>query len=157
MGEKKRRLTLSKRFIRSNPHCCFCGGASQTVDEIPPRVMFWQRRWPEGLQFPACEKCNRGRSPIDLVFSFYIKCSELRDAYIDLSDFRKLGNTIRQRYPEYLPNVATTRSAQQKIWAAAGYKNASKLTLPRISGAISPEKVTDVIESFLLRLTQALY
>lgn len=157
MGEKKRRLTLSKRFIRANPLCCYCGGASETLDEIPPRAMFWKRRWPEGLQFPACEKCNKGRSPIDVIFSFHVKCGELRDEYIDLSEFQRLGRTIRNRFPEYMPDVASTPNKQQKIWEAAGFKNASKLALPRIPGAVSPEKVSDVIESFLLRLTQALY
>lgn len=29
------------------------------TDHIPARVLFDQRHWPEGYEFPACEPCNR--------------------------------------------------------------------------------------------------
>lgn len=55
----KKRMHL-KRFLKENPRCCFCGGArnATTVDHVPPRSFFIDRRHPKGLEFPACNQCN---------------------------------------------------------------------------------------------------
>ena len=57
MGERNRRRRF---FFEQHPVCCFCGGRTQatTVDHSPSRSIFFERRWPEGYAFPACENCN---------------------------------------------------------------------------------------------------
>ena len=61
MGKKSVKL---RRFLKENPNCCFCGGTRRatTVDHIPPRSFFLQRRHPKGLEFPACSSCNNNSS-----------------------------------------------------------------------------------------------
>lgn len=58
MGRKTQRKRL---FLSQNPICCFCGGKTQAAepDHIPSRVLFYNRQWPEGYEFPACVLCNR--------------------------------------------------------------------------------------------------
>ena len=55
MQKKKR-----KRFLAQHPMCCFCGGATPatTVDHVPARAFFIDRRFPPGLEFPACLRCQ---------------------------------------------------------------------------------------------------
>ena len=50
-----------RKFLASNPICCFCGGQSKSEepDHMPPRGFFSNRHAPEGYEFPACIKCNR--------------------------------------------------------------------------------------------------
>src|SRR5262249_10314418 len=50
-----------KEFLRKHPLCCFCGGVapSEEPDHVPSRVLFDNREWPEGYEFPACVLCNR--------------------------------------------------------------------------------------------------
>lgn len=58
MGTKSKRKI---EFLAKHPICCFCSGEapSQELDHIPSRVLFDDRRWPEGYEFPACKFCNR--------------------------------------------------------------------------------------------------
>ncbi len=50
-----------KQFLEAHPFCCFCGGytPSTEIDHIPSRVLFNNRQWPVGYEFPACQQCNR--------------------------------------------------------------------------------------------------
>jgi hypothetical protein len=50
-----------KQFLENNPFCCFCGGytPSTEIDHIPARVLFDNRQWPVGYEFPACQPCNK--------------------------------------------------------------------------------------------------
>ena len=64
MGKKSVKL---KRFLTNNPLCCFCGGDTEatTMDHIPPRSFFLDRKHPKGLEFPACKHCNNSTSGVE--------------------------------------------------------------------------------------------
>lgn len=50
-----------RKFIQNHPFCCFCGGAEPTtsIDHVPSRQMFFRRHRPQGLESPACSRCNK--------------------------------------------------------------------------------------------------
>jgi hypothetical protein len=58
LGSKKQKKI---NFLTKHPVCCFCGGETPATepDHIPSRVLFDNRQWPEGYEFPACVACNR--------------------------------------------------------------------------------------------------
>ena len=64
VGKKSIKL---KRFLTNNPWCCFCGGDTEaaTMDHIPPRSFFLNRKHPKGLEFPACKHCNNSKSDLE--------------------------------------------------------------------------------------------
>jgi hypothetical protein len=41
--------------------------------------MFERRWWPEGYEFPSCEKCNSGSSDDDLLVSFFARMNPVDD------------------------------------------------------------------------------
>ena len=61
----------AKDFLLAHPVCAFCGGIrpSTTIERCPPRAMFQNRQWPEGFEFPACDKCNGGTRDDDLLIA----------------------------------------------------------------------------------------
>jgi len=72
MGQKK---TKNQRFLERNPICIFCGGTQPAEDEdhVPPRTLFWDRKWPEGYSFGACRKCNNSSSNDDYIVGLLAK------------------------------------------------------------------------------------
>jgi len=58
MGARKVRR---EKFFADHPWCCFCGGQTlaTTEDHVPARSIFDSRNWPEGYNFPACDRRNR--------------------------------------------------------------------------------------------------
>lgn len=57
MGQQKAK---NKRFFSEHPLCCFCGGSvpATTVDHVPARAFFVDRKSPGCTRFPACLRCQ---------------------------------------------------------------------------------------------------
>ena len=65
MGEKK---TRTERMKAQHPICCYCGHRpTETTDHCPPKIVFLNKDRPKGLEFPACEDCNKKSSTGDAV------------------------------------------------------------------------------------------
>ncbi|WP_152492293.1 hypothetical protein [Roseovarius sp. THAF27] len=60
-----------EKFKQSNPYCCYCGGTSATesLDHVPARTFFYERRRPKGFEVPACVRCNSVFARFDSFFS----------------------------------------------------------------------------------------
>ncbi len=70
MGQAKNRLS---KMIAAHPYCCLCGGKTPTesIEHAPPKIMFWEKHRPQGMEVPACKRCNNGTSEIDQLAAFY--------------------------------------------------------------------------------------
>jgi hypothetical protein len=68
MGEAKRKLSTTKKFLMEFPACFFCGGkrAATTREHMPPKSLFDNSHRPDKLVMPACAECNRSTSTADL-------------------------------------------------------------------------------------------
>ncbi|WP_026941038.1 hypothetical protein [Hellea balneolensis] len=91
MGEKKRKLTRLKAFQQDHPFCCICGGSvvTQTIEHAPPKIMFWDKRRLQGMEVPACKRCNNNSGPQDQLAAL-IAVMQSPVFYDGLSDERKL-------------------------------------------------------------------
>jgi hypothetical protein len=78
MGSARRHR---KAFLLAHRVCAFCGGVtpSTTVEHCPPRAMFQNRQWPEGFEFPACDRCNCGTSDDDLLIAMLARVDPLEN------------------------------------------------------------------------------
>jgi hypothetical protein len=58
MGSSKKK---NRRFLSQHPACCFCGGLAEptTIDHVPARSFFIDRKYPNGMEFPACGNCQK--------------------------------------------------------------------------------------------------
>jgi hypothetical protein len=70
-----------KAFLLAHPVCAFCGGVtpSTTIEHCPPRAMFQNRQWPEGFEFPACDRCNGGTRDDDLLIAMLARVDPLEN------------------------------------------------------------------------------
>lgn len=68
MGQAKLKQKRHAQILQKNPHCIYCGGTEDatTIDHMPPIAMFENKHRPKGLEFPACEACNKGGSVDEL-------------------------------------------------------------------------------------------
>lgn len=66
---RQRRPRLRQQIRNREIFCIYCAGESiaETVDHMPPIVIFHNNHRPEGLEFPACEDCNRSARITDTV------------------------------------------------------------------------------------------
>ena len=60
-------------MVANYPHCCLCGGEvpTESIEHAPPKIMFWEKRRPKGMEVPACNRCNNHTSKIDQLAAFY--------------------------------------------------------------------------------------
>lgn len=68
--EMSKQALTTKEFLEQNPYCCFCGGQvpATTRDHIPPKIVFENKVWPDGFEFPACAGCNSATRLFDQEF-----------------------------------------------------------------------------------------
>jgi hypothetical protein len=109
-----RSMSKKRRFLMEHPYCCFCGGSTPatTSDHVPPKACFPDGFWPEGFEFPACEKCNRGTKRDDQIFGFYAMFLDFNEANRSkayTTKLSKLREGIANNYPEALPNASSAR------------------------------------------------
>ena len=112
-GEMGRRMSESKQRRRRHQHiledstCIYCGGVSPatTVEHMPPRVIFWRRDRPKGLEFPSCEQCNNGTRLSDQVAGLMSRIYPNSTNSEHGEEFRRLLRAIRNNCPGLLEEM----------------------------------------------------
>lgn len=131
-------------FLAKHPICCFCGGGrpAEELDHVPSRVLFDDRHWPEGFEFPACAKCNRATRHDEQVVAM------LSRIYPELTTEKGYAETyeriraVARNYPEILeemrPTTRQLRKASKKYGLQGSYADLPALSVkgPRINAAI---------------------
>jgi hypothetical protein len=104
------KLGKKKRFMQTNPFCCFCGGTapSTTIDHVPPKACFPDGYWPDNFEFPACDACNRGSKKDDALAGFYTQQLGFNEANRTAADIAKNEQTAC-RYLGKLSRCVTRR------------------------------------------------
>ena len=114
------------------------------IDHIPSRVLFDERQWPEGYEFPACVPCNRATRHDEQVVAM------LSRAYLDAitlkgkNQTQKIFRAVAYNYPEILtemqPTIRQKRNAAKKYNIAIA-KGESSADIPALSGY--PPRLTE--------------
>jgi hypothetical protein len=78
MGEASTRRRAHDALLQAHPWCIYCGAPADSVEHMPPIIMFRGRQRPKGLEFPSCLACNNGTSHSDLVASLLDEPRTLR-------------------------------------------------------------------------------
>lgn len=82
MGEAKKKATRLESMLKNQPNCIYCGDLhpAESVDHFPPRIMFFRKHRPKGLEVPACHACNAGTSLDEQVAAFFSRAMILSDS-----------------------------------------------------------------------------
>lgn len=117
MGAKSKRR---KAFLAQHPLCCFCGGSSpsEEIDHVPSRVLFKDRQWPEGYEFPACSRCNRATALDEQVVAMLslVSTSTADPSLATLAQERMqaVANNLPAVFKEMRPTTSQLREAGRK-------------------------------------------
>lgn len=140
MGEAKRKRESFDRLLARRPGCVYCAGAAlaNTIEHMPPIAMFVSRQRPRGLEFPACNSCNRGTKQSDLVASLMAHLWT-NDSPARQRDLQRLLSGVGNNVPGLLQDMKLGR---------AGEKLARKEA--NIPDDAHPMKVTPLINQHML-------
>jgi hypothetical protein len=115
LGEARARRRAHARLLSASPLCIYCGGnqPADTIEHMPPAMMFILKQRPKGLQFPSCRKCNNGTSKSDLVASLVGRLSIEPSAEDEAAEFKKLLRSARNNVPGLLEEMYSGPAAQE--------------------------------------------
>jgi hypothetical protein len=76
MGAAKSKSRRLASLLTNEARCIYCSNKPRTIEHMPPIGMFKARSRPNGMEFAACEDCNKGTSGADIVAAFYARLSQ---------------------------------------------------------------------------------
>jgi hypothetical protein len=113
LGEARARRRAHAQLLSSSPLCIYCGGNADTVEHMPPAMMFIRKQRPKGLEFPSCRECNNGTSKSDLVASLIGRLSVKPSAEVEAAEFKKLLRSVQNNVPGLLEEMKIGRAGQK--------------------------------------------
>lgn len=156
MGDAKRR---ARRFLAQNPTCAFCGGnaPATTIEHCPPRALFQNRQWPEGMEFPSCDDCNQGSRDQDLLIAMVGRFDPFTDLGNRDGHLPGLVKKVNERFPallrEMMPSPLEAKRSNREL----------KLTPPeggtsQDTGVMKiPREVEGAVETLAEKLSKGLF
>jgi hypothetical protein len=101
-------LMKTADFIALHPRCCFCSGVTdcETIDHQPAKIIFPDKWRPQGLEFPACLRCNQLTSIDECLLAFVARMtgSLRRPIEPDTGYFRAL-TTLSAAKPDLMRSM----------------------------------------------------
>lgn len=97
-------------FLHQHPYCVFCGGttAAMTRDHVPSRQLFHNRHWPEGYEFPACEKCNSDTAHEEQVMALLARIYPDGPTADEQAETKRIMEDVAKNYPDLLLELKPT-------------------------------------------------
>src|SRR5438067_2662504 len=150
MGAKADRKRI---FLVQHPLCCFCGGAAPSAepDHVPSRVLFDNRQWPEGFEFPACVRCNRATRHDEQVVAMLSRLYPDAIADEGKAETYERIRAVAHNYPDILKEMEPT--GDQIRVAAEKYKVTQLANVLSVRGPL----INRAIENFGRKLFCALF
>src|SRR5688572_17251940 len=113
MGESKAKRRAHASILKLDPRCIYCGERADTIEHMPPRMMFRGKQRPKGLEFPSCRPCNNGTSQSDIVASLIGRVSPDPTTQMEADEFKKLLLSVHQNVPGLLEEMRTRRAGEK--------------------------------------------
>jgi len=157
VGQQKNRL---EKFLKEHPFCCFCGGAEHATskDHLPPRTVFRDKKWPEGYEFPACEKCNNGSAENDALVGMMSRFGpgdDSRDP--EREDSKKLIQAFKERHPDVAKEMILRTNEVRQVFRKEKLEKPAGLAYAEIPIVRIPKRIINAVEQFSEKLICALH
>jgi hypothetical protein len=156
MGQAK---NYRKRFLERYPYCVFCGGTkpATTIEHCPPRAFFQHRHWPEGFEFPACERCNRLTSDEDVLVAMLGRLDPVADRGDLDGRFAGLLKNVNAQYPGLLAKMMPSPAEARRHNRGLGITPKPGQSHQEASGINVTEEVHHAVCIFGRKLANAVY
>ena len=115
---------------------------SETVDHQPAKIIFPNKHRPEGLEFPACRRCNAQTKLDEAILAFVCRMagSSRENAIRDDNRLRDVIGSLTGGFPGLLVVEEFTRPARRQLtsnrrrpWRRAGGARVRFLRAPRLN------------------------
>lgn len=157
MGQAK---IKREAFLKKNPFCIFCGGsvAATTIEHCPPRAMFQNRQWPEGFEFPACDRCNGGTRNHDLIVSMLSRIDPISDSGNRDGRLTGLFHRVNDQYPGLFEKMMPSPVEARRNNREYGFSPKNGETHQEVSRMVkvTPE-IHDAVCVFASKLSKGIY
>ena len=110
MGEASRKRRRMKGLLAKQPWCIYCGGVNRadTIDHMPPVVIFDQRQRPSGLEFSACAACNSGGRRAEQIVGLMSRIYPNPPTEASGQETKKLMREVARNHPGFLEELVPT-------------------------------------------------
>lgn len=153
VGQAKLKKMTHRLMLETEECCIYCAAHPDTVEHMPPLVLFLNRQRPKGLEFAACRECNNGTKGADAVAALFSRISHTdRDPYWENGDGVTLRHTVDRDAPGVRDEVFDERKATTRWMKGV----AGVLTPKTIIHADGP-LVKAYLDVFAAKLGMALY
>jgi hypothetical protein len=107
MSESKLTRRRHARILIDGARCIYCGDPADTIDHMPPSILFRYKHRPKGLEFPSCAACNSGTSHADLVAAFFTRFSDHYESNDQLhAEAKQIGIAIKNNIPGFFDEIS---------------------------------------------------
>lgn len=156
MGQARNRKKL---FFERHNTCCFCGGVEEatTIDHVPNKDCFKGRAFPEGFEFPACEKCQVALRLDEQVFSFVVQMLDRNSDNYDREQARRAISGIVNNHPELAPQTVSDPADKIAALHAMGQPIPITTPLSDVPLIALPAGIADSIERVAMKIGLALF
>jgi hypothetical protein len=148
-----------KDFLSRNPVCAFCGGtnAATTVEHCPPKAMFQNRQWPEGFEFPACERCNQGTDDDDLIVAMLARMDPFEEKGNRDGKLEGLMKAVHRQRPglfgKMMPSAAEARQKNREL----GLEPGPGQTHQEVAGVNVPDDLHNAVCTLARKLAKGVF
>lgn len=104
-GEAKRKRKLRNEILAGSPPCIYCGDTANTVDHFPPRITFALKQRPKGLEFPACDACNRGGKDDEQIAAFMVRTYPDPKTKPESEELQRIVRSISNNFPDLMLEI----------------------------------------------------
>ncbi|WP_407194622.1 hypothetical protein [Bradyrhizobium sp. STM 3566] len=149
MGDAKSKSRKLATLLASETRCIYCANKPTTVEHMPPIGMFKGRSRPNGMEFAACEDCNKGTSGADIVAAFYARLSQS-----DNPGMLDEAIGLRRKMTMVAPGVSEEfNGPSYRQWQRTPSGLFREMTATRVDGPLTKSDLT----AFSAKLAMALY
>jgi hypothetical protein len=149
MGQAKSKSRKLATLLMSEARCIYCANKPSTIEHMPPIGMFRARSRPNGLEFAACEECNKGTSGADIVAAFYSRLSQSENP-----EMLAEAIALRRKMKQVAPGVSEEFDGPSfTSWQKTSSGILRPMTAIRIDGPLTKAYLT----VFSAKLAMALY
>jgi hypothetical protein len=107
MTETSRKKRAHSGVLDACPLCIYCGGEvlADSIEHVPPKIMFRGKHRPKGLEFASCKRCNEGTGRADLVAALLSRVSSDSRAAEEQNEMNGLFQSLRNNVPGLLDEM----------------------------------------------------
>jgi len=149
MGEARQRSRNLAVLLKGESRCIYCGNKPITIEHMPPITMFKARLRPNGMEFAACDDCNKGTSGADIVAAF---CARLCQS--DSPGMLEEAIGLRRKMKQVAPGVSEEFDGPSFTrWQ----RTHSRILRPMIEIRVDGPLTKAYLTAFSAKLAMALY